>query len=81
MNYGNHLYHYRNSIDSFRDNFDALCLDIDFSENLGIPVKFDPQSMHLHKHTITVHSGFLSFVERKATTHTYQMTNATIKNL
>ena len=51
---------------SFRNNFDALCLDIDFSENLSIPVKFEPQLMHWHKATITVYSGILKLHGEKS---------------
>ena len=54
-----HFHHYRNAIHSFKDNFDVLYLDIDYSENLSIPVNFEPQSMHWHKDTITVHSGIV----------------------
>ena len=57
INHHNHLHHYRNAIHSFKDNFNVTYLDIDYSENLSIPVKFEPQSMHWHKNTITVHSG------------------------
>ena len=57
INHRNHLRHYRNAIHSFKDNFNVLYLDIDYSENLSIPVKFEPQSMHWHIDTITVHSG------------------------
>ena len=55
----NHLHHYHNAIHCFKDNFDVLYLDIDCSENLSIPVNFEPQSMHWRKDTITVHSGIV----------------------
>ena len=59
INHRNHLCHYRNAIHSFEDNFDVFYLDIDYSENLSIPVKFELQPMHWHKDTITVHSGIV----------------------
>merc|ERR1711923_15451 len=38
IHHRNHLRHYRNSITTFRENFNAVFIDIDFSENLSIPV-------------------------------------------
>lgn len=61
IHHRNHLRHYRNSINTFRENFHALSLDIDFSENLQLPVKFEPQSMHWYKDAVTVHSGIVKF--------------------
>ena len=59
INHRNHLKHYRNAIHKFRDSFDALFIDIDFSENLKIPYKNEPQSVHWCYENITVHSGIL----------------------
>ena len=39
--------------------FDSLIIDTDFSENLKLPVKFEPQSLHWCHETITVHSGIV----------------------
>lgn len=61
IHHRNHLRHYRNTIKVFRENFDAAFLDIDFSQNLKLPVKFEPQSMHWHKDAVTVHSGITKF--------------------
>ena len=46
VNRRNHLKYYRNTITSFRESFDALFADINFSENLSVLVKFEPQSLH-----------------------------------
>ena len=59
INHRNHLKHYRNTIKEFREHFDTVALDVDFSENLSIPVKFEPQSLHWSHEQVTVHSGIL----------------------
>lgn len=66
IHHRNHLRHYRNISNSFREYFDVLFLDIDFSENLKIPVKFEPQSMHWHHETVTVHSGITKIHGQKS---------------
>ena len=59
INHRNHLRHYRNAIKSFHDSFDAIFIDIDFSENLKLPVRWEPQEMHWCYEMITVHSAIL----------------------
>ena len=51
---------YRSSIKTFYQLFPAVHLDIDFSENLTIEVKFEPLSLHWVKQQITVHSGIVN---------------------
>ena len=58
------LQYYRSCHKTFKEHFDTVFLDIDFSENPSIPVKFQtlviaPQSLHLSQSQITVHSGIL----------------------
>ena len=36
-----------------------MYIDVDFSENLTIPVKYEPQSLHWAHEQVTVHSGIL----------------------
>ena len=55
----NQLRHYRNVINRFRDHFGAISIDLDFSENLKVSVKYEPQSLHWSHEQITVHSGIL----------------------
>ena len=43
----------------FRTLFDTVSLDLDFSENLQVPVKYEPQSLHWAHEQLTVHSGIL----------------------
>ena len=57
VHHRNQLKHYRNTIAIFRESFDALFVDIDFSENLSVLVKFEPQSLHWSHEQVTVHSG------------------------
>ena len=45
-------------------------MDIDFSENLQVPVRFEPQSFHWSHPQITVHSGLMKFNGQK-TYHPY----------
>lgn len=59
INHRNHLKHYRNVINVFRDALDALFIDIDFSENLKLPYKEEPQSLHWCHDSVTVHSGIV----------------------
>lgn len=66
LHHRNHLKHYRSAVSAFRASFDAVFLDIDFSENLKLPVKFEPQSMHWCHETITVHSGIIKIHGEKS---------------
>ena len=53
------LTHYRKSIKDFYNYFESVKLDIDFRENLTLPVKHQPQSLHWSYTQITIHSGIL----------------------
>ena len=59
INHRNHLRHYRSAITNFRAMFDSLFIDIDFSENLKLPVKFEPPPLHWCHEAITVHSDIV----------------------
>ena len=61
----NQLKYYRNIIAIFTESFDALFVDIDFSENLSVPVKFKPQSLHWSHEQVTVHSGITKACSEK----------------
>ena len=50
---------YRSSIKSFYQLFLGARIDIDFSENLTLGIKFEPQSLHWGKKQITIHSGIV----------------------
>ena len=49
-------YHYRYLIHKVLQNIDAVHLDVDFAENLSIPVKCEPQSLHWSHEQVTIHS-------------------------
>ena len=59
------IIHHRNLLKNYRSNIGVLLdntnnlvlLWIDFSENLTIPIKQEPQSLHWCKEQISVHSG------------------------
>ena len=72
--YHNQLDHCWNAIHLLTDNFDVIFLYIDFSGNLIIPVKFEPQSMHWHLDTVTVHSGRVK-LHREKSYHPYASDN------
>ena len=71
INHRNQLKHYRTGIKSFREHFDTISVDDDFSENLSIPVKYEPQSLHWSHSQVTVHSGILKNSGEKSY-HPYQ---------
>lgn len=51
---------YRTVIHDFHQLFDSpVIVDLDFSENLTLDVKFEPQSLHWVKKQITIHSGIV----------------------
>lgn len=66
VHHRNHLKYYRNTIHTFRQLFECVSMDIDFSENLTLEVKFEPQSLHWYKVQITVHSGLLKIDTHKS---------------
>ena len=66
IHHRNQLKHYRNTIHTFKEQFDAVSIDIDFAENLTVPVKFEPQSLHWSHEQITVHSGILKCAGEKS---------------
>ena len=45
IHHRNQLKHYRTIIHKFNDIHDSVLIDIDFSENLKVPVKFEIQSL------------------------------------
>ena len=59
VHHRNQLKYYRSNIKMLREAFQCASLDIDFSENLTVPVKEEPQSLHWSHDQITVHSGIL----------------------
>ena len=65
IHHRNQLKNYRSTIHNFHDKFDAVFIDIDFSENLKIPIKYEPQSLHWSHEQLTVHSGILKFKGEK----------------
>ena len=65
IHHRNQLKHYRTCIHDLKKVYDTAVLDIDFSENLSIPVKFEPQSLHWSHEQITVHSGISKQNEMK----------------
>ena len=65
IHHRNMLKLYRNLKGAFLDMMSCTYIDIDFSENLTIGIKWEPQSMHWSKKQVTVHSAILKFNEEK----------------
>ena len=64
--------HHRNMLKLFRnlkgmflEHMECAYIDVDFSENLTIGIKWEPQSLHWCKKQVTVHSAILKFNEEK----------------
>jgi hypothetical protein len=55
----NQLKHYKNTVQECTDMFDCVEIDIDYSEKLTVPVKYEPQDLHWHNSQVIVHSGIL----------------------
>ena len=53
------------SISSFKEHFDTVSIDIDVSENLSIPFKYELQSLHWRHSQVIVHSGIMKNAEEK----------------
>lgn len=70
IHHRNQLKHYRSINKNVKEHFDAIYMDLDFSENLDVPVKFEPQSLHWCHQQVTVHSGILK-VEGEKSCHPY----------
>lgn len=66
IHHRNQLRHYRTLINAFKEHFNTLVIDIDFSENLSVPVKYEPQSLHWSHDQITVHSGLMKYQGEKS---------------
>ena len=56
---------YRNIKGVFLDSMQCAYIDIDFSENLTIGIKWEPQSLHWSKKQVTIHSGIFKYSEEK----------------
>ena len=56
-------------------------IDVDFPENLKVPVKYEPQSIHWSHEQVTIHSAILKYQGRRVTKLIYQRTLNMISNL
>lgn len=59
LHHRNKLRHFRNAIGILSEKIDFIEIDIDFSENLTIPLHKEPQDLHWSKHQISLHTGVL----------------------
>ena len=59
VHHRNMLRLYRNLKHRFIENLQCVYIDIDFSENLTIGIKWEPQSCHWCKVQVTIHSGLV----------------------
>ena len=66
VHHRNNLRLYRNIKHTFLEQMKAVYVDTDFSENLTIGMKKEPQSLHWCKTQVTVHSAIVKFDDKKA---------------
>ena len=67
IHHRNQLKNYRSAMGKFRNVFnDTVMIDIDSSENLSIPVKYEPQSLHWSHEQVTIHAGILKVCGEKS---------------
>ena len=59
IHHRNQLKNYRNTMQTFNSMFNAVSIDVDFSEKLKVPLKYEPRSMHWTGVEIIVHSSCL----------------------
>ena len=71
----NMLCHYRKTIKPLTDALNAVHIDIDFAENLTVPVKYESQSLHWAQEQVTVHSGLIKVNGAKSYHHYFSDTN------
>ena len=70
IHHRNQLKHYRNTVKAAIKLFDCIEIDLDFSEKLTVPLKYEPQSMHWTNAQIIVHSAIMKSLGEK-TYHPY----------
>ena len=71
IHHRNHLHHYTYSIYKVLQNADTVPLDVDFAENLSIPVTYEPQSLHWSHEQVTIHSGIVKLPTGHKSYHPY----------
>ena len=59
LHHRNLLRNYRNAISRFHQTYNSINIDIDFSEKLKVPLKYEPQILHWNNPQVIVHSGIL----------------------
>ena len=76
----NHRNHYRSTIFKVKEHFDSVFIDIGYAENLTVPVKFEPQSLHWSHEQVTVHPGILKYQDEKSY-HPYLSEDKSMSNI
>ena len=59
MHHQNHLSHFRSVHPTLISLFAFAYIDVDSPDNLSIPIKSKPQSLHWAHEQVSVHSGIL----------------------
>ena len=62
IDHRNQLKHYRSIVKLYKELFGCIEIDVDFSEKLTVPLKYESQSMHWSHSQIIVHSGIAVLV-------------------
>ena len=66
IHHRNLLKHLRSTVHALRQEFNAIWMDVDLSENLSVPVDKEIQPLHWGKPQVTVHSGIVKLNGDKA---------------
>ena len=66
IHHRNLLKNYRSVVNTFNSLFNSLYVGLDFSENLKVPLKFEPHPMHWTKTSVTVYSGICKYNSNKS---------------
>ena len=63
---------YQNVKHMFLEMFQSVYIDIDFSGNLTIGIKWEPQSLHWSKKQVTIHSEIAKTIDDVKTYHPFR---------
>ena len=65
LHHQNELKHFRSVAKDFCSQFNAVYMDMDYSENLAIPMKKQPQSLYWTQEMCSIHSEIWKFKNGK----------------
>ena len=66
IHHRNELKHFRSVVKEFSVTYQSIHIDMDYSENLAIPMKSQPQSLYWTLESVTIHSGIVKTKDGKS---------------